>query len=124
MSDAYVPPEGRRVPMMRPGGQAVSTFLIDPENGAEMVRLTNLHRLLTQYMGGLFPQDVDTTPLKRLLDLACGPGDWVQDVAFEHQDIDVIGIDSSKSLITYALAMARVQGLDNALFEVMDIRKP
>ncbi len=124
MSDAYVPPEGRRVPMMRPGRQEASTFLIDPENGAEMVRLSNQHRLLTQYMGGLFPQDIDTAPLKRILDLACGPGDWVQDVAFEHQNIDVIGIDSSRSLITHALAMAGVQGLDNAFFEVMDIRKP
>lgn len=110
--------------MMRPGRQEVSTFLIDPENGAEMVRLTNQHKLLTQYMGGLFPQDIDTAPLQRVLDLACGPGDWVQDIAFERQDIDVVGIDSSRSLITHALVMARVQGLDNALFEVMDIRKP
>lgn len=126
MSDdsAHVPPEGRRVHMMIPGRQEVSTFLIDPENGAESVRLSNLHRLLTQYMGGLFPQDIDTASLQRVLDLACGPGDWVQDVAFEHQDIDVIGIDSSKSQIPYARAMARVQGLDNAFFEVMDIRKP
>lgn len=110
--------------MMRPGRQEVSTFLIDPENGAEMVRLTNQHRLLTQYMGGIFPQDIDTAPLQHVLDLACGPGDWVQDVAFERQDIDVIGIDSSRSLITHALAMASVQGLDNAFFQVMDIRKP
>ena len=126
MSDdaAHIPPEGRRVLMMRPGRQEVSTFLINPENGAEMVRLTNQHRLLTQYMGGLFPQDIDSAPLQHVLDLACGPGDWVQDVAFERQDIDVIGIDSSRSLITHALAMASVQGLDNAFFEVMDIRKP
>ncbi len=126
MSDdtAHIPPEGRRVHMMRPGRQEVSTFLIDPENGAEMVRLTNQHRLLTQYMGGIFPQDIDTAPLQHVLDLACGPGDWVQDVAFERQDIDVIGIDSSRSLITHALAMASVQGLDNAFFQVMDIRKP
>ncbi|HKF38253.1 MAG TPA: methyltransferase domain-containing protein [Ktedonobacteraceae bacterium] len=109
--------------MMTSGRQDVSTFLIDPENGAEMVRLSNLHRLLTQYMDGLFPQDINTAPLQRVLDLACGPGDWVQDVAFERQDIDIFGIDSSRSLITHASAMAGVQGLDNASFEVMDIRK-
>ena len=99
-------------------------YLATDSNGAEIALLIDQHRLLTGYMGGLFPQDIDTAPLQRVLDLACGPGDWVQDVAFGHQDIDVIGIDSSKSLITHARSLAHVQGLDNAFFEVMDIRKP
>src|SRR5258708_8873660 len=100
MSDdtAHIPPEGRRVHMMRPGRQEVSTFLIDPENGAEMVRLTNQHRLLTQYMGGIFPQDIDTAPLQHLLDLTCGPGDWVQDVASEPRHRHFIAIDNSRPL--------------------------
>jgi SAM-dependent methyltransferase len=97
--------------------------LIDA-GGAEIALLIDQHRLLTGYMSGLFPQDIDTASLQHVLDLGCGPGDWVQDVAFEHQDIDVIGIDSSRPLITHALAMASVQGLDNAFFEVMDIRGP
>ncbi len=97
--------------------------LIDA-GGAEIALLIDQQRLLTQYMSGLFPLDIDTVSLQHVLDLACGPGDWVQDVAFRYKDIDVIGIDSSRLLITHALAMASVQGLDNAFFEVMDIRKP
>src|SRR5258708_30881057 len=97
--------------------------LIDA-GGAEIALLIDQQRLLTQYMSGLFPQDIDTASLQHVLDLACGPGDWVQDVAFTHQDIDVIGIDSSRSLITHARTMVSVQALDNAFFEVMDIHKP
>jgi ubiquinone/menaquinone biosynthesis C-methylase UbiE len=97
--------------------------LIDA-GGAEIALLSDQHRLLTQYMGGIFPRDIDTAPLQHVLDLACGPGDWGQDVAFERQDTRVIGIDSSRQLVTHARTMAGVQGLDNAFFQVMDIREP
>src|SRR5260370_36595189 len=110
MSDdaAHVPPEGRRVHMMRPGRQEVSTFLIDPENGAEMVRLTNQHRLLTQYMGGIFPQDIDTAPLQHVLDLACGPGDGLQDVAFDRMDTGVLGVETSRPMLNHTRHTAAV----------------
>src|SRR3989442_1004047 len=84
--------------MLRPDRQQVSTFLIDPESGAEMVRLTDLHKMTTQYMGGLFPQSLDIAHIHHVLDLACGPGDWVQDMAFEYPDMEVIGIASSQAL--------------------------
>lgn len=100
------------------------TYVIDPESGAEMARLINLHQLVTQHMGGLFPQGLDTSNISRVLDLACGPGGWVQDVAFEHQDMEVMGVDISEAMISYARAQARVQGLDNAIFQKMDIREP
>lgn len=110
--------------MIRPDWQEASTFLIDPESGAEMVRLIDQHQMTTKYMGSLFPQDVDTSKIQNVLDLACGPGGWVQDVAFAHQDMEVIGVDSSRAMLAYARSLARVQGLDNASFEFMDIRKP
>jgi ubiquinone/menaquinone biosynthesis C-methylase UbiE len=112
------------VHMLRPDQQQGSTFLIDPESGAEMVRLTDLHKMITQYMGGIFPQSLDIAHIHHVLDLACGPGDWVQDMAFEYPDIEVIGIDSSRALINHARSTARMQGLDNASFRSMDIRKP
>jgi SAM-dependent methyltransferase len=119
--NAIMPPEGSQEQIMKPG---VSPLLIDPENGAEVARLIDQHYLLTKYMGGLFPQDVDTTHLSRVLDLACGPGGWVQDVAFAYQDIEVIGVDNCQSILNYARSLAGVQGLDNTSFVSMDIRQP
>lgn len=120
---AHMPPEGRRVHLMRPEWQEVSTFLIDPQSGAEMTRLIDQHKMVTEYIGGLFPQKVDPSKIQRVLDLACGPGSWVQDVAFSHQDMEVIGVDFSRAMLDFARSMTRVQGLDNASYEFMDVRK-
>lgn len=109
---------------MRSDRHAASSLLIDPETGAEMARLIDQHHLVTDSMGGLFPQEVDTSEIGRTLDLACGPGGWVQDVAYAHQDMEVIGVDSSQAMIEYAQAMSRVQELDNAAYQVMDIHQP
>ncbi len=100
------------------------SYAIDPESGAEMARLIDQHHFITEYMGGLFPPDVDPPGFMQVLDLACGPGGWVQDVAFKYPDMEVVGVDISRSMIDYARAMSRVQYLDNASYKVMDIRKP
>jgi ubiquinone/menaquinone biosynthesis C-methylase UbiE len=103
-----------------------STYVIDSESGAEMARLMVQDRILTEGMGGLFtelPDDV-LADTHDILDIACGPGGWVLDVAFEHPDINVVGLDISKQLVDYARAQARVRWLDNAQFRVMDVLKP
>lgn len=110
--------------MMRPGWQTVPTLLLDPQSGAEMARLIVQHQLMTEYMGGLFLQDIDTARIHRVLDLACGPGGWVRDVAFAHQDMEITGVDTSKAMLDCARSLTRVQGLDNAMFHTMDIRQP
>ncbi len=108
---------------MIPDSQA-HVFLIDPASGAEMARLLDLDPMVTEMLGGLFPQDVALSRIRRVLDLACGPGGWVQEVAFHHPDIDVTGIDISPEMVEYARALARVQYLDNADFRVMDLCMP
>jgi len=99
-------------------------YIIDPTSGAEMARLIDLNRLINECMGGLFPQDVDPSTIEDALDLACGPGGWVQDVAFSHQAMQVMGVDSSKAMLDYGRALTRVQRLDNAGYRQMDIRQP
>lgn len=102
-----------------------NTYLNDPESGAEMSRLIDQDRLVTQGMGGLFPeQSNDFTGMHRVLDVACGPGGWALEVAFAHPEIEVVGFDISRAMIDYARAKAQVQGLDNASFLVMDMQKP
>ncbi len=101
-----------------------NSYMFDHESGAEMVRLLDQDRLVTKAMGGLLPaRSNDFTGIERILDVGCGPAGWTQEVAFAHQDIDIVGIDISEAMIEYARAQAAAQGLENAQFRVMDITK-
>jgi SAM-dependent methyltransferase len=62
--------------------------------------------------------------ITRMLDIGCGPGGWVLDVAHTYPDKEVVGIDISKTVIQYATAQARVRKLRNAYFQLMDALKP
>ncbi len=101
-----------------------NTYFIDAENAAEMARLMHQGRLLTKGMGGLFPEQFDISSTHDILDIACGPGGWVLNVAHEYPKIQVTGIDISNLIIQYARAQAKVQWLNNAHFETMDALKP
>lgn len=108
--------------MVTPEGpsQKESTYVIDAESGTEMARLINQERLLTRVMGGVFPEHFDLSRVSHILDIGCGPGGWVLDVAFENPKINVVGIDISQQMIEYARAHAEVQGMNNASFQVMN----
>jgi ubiquinone/menaquinone biosynthesis C-methylase UbiE len=101
-----------------------NTYVIDSESGAEMARLTDQDRLFTEATCALFPQDLDFTTVSRILDVACGSGGWVLEMAFKHPEVDVMGIDISQTMIQYANAQATVQGLENASFRVLDVLQP
>ena len=101
-----------------------NTYVIDSESAAEMARLMRQDHLLTQGMGGLFPEGLDLSHVQAVLDIACGPGGWVQEVAFAHTEIEAVGVDISERMIAYANAQARAQNLSNASFQVMNALKP
>jgi ubiquinone/menaquinone biosynthesis C-methylase UbiE len=103
--------------------QESNIYFIDPESGAEMARLTNQDHIVTKYMGGLFSELDDLSTIRRVLDVACGPGGWAQEVAFTYPSMEVVGFDISNAMVKYARAQASVQGLDNATFHVMDLQK-
>ncbi len=105
-------------------GSSENTYLFDSENATEMARLINLDRFTTQGMGGPLAGLPATVPLDTVLDIACGPGGWVLDVAFVHPESEVMGIDISQTMISYANARARSQGILNASFGVMNILQP
>lgn len=99
------------------------TYIIDPESGVEMVRLIVQGSLVSKRTG-LFPPDVDPTALPRVLELACGPGNWAVDAAFAYPEMELIGVDISQTMIQYARAQAWSQRLQNVSFRVMNILKP
>ncbi|MDQ2887146.1 MAG: class I SAM-dependent methyltransferase [Chloroflexota bacterium] len=98
-------------------------YVLDPESPVEMARLIQLDRYMTKGMGGPFAGINDLSSTHKVLDMACGPGGWVLDVAFAHPEIEVTGIDISKIMIDYAEARARSQQLANASFSLMDLTK-
>lgn len=107
-------------PPFPPQGARRDTYLLDPENAAEMARLEIQGSLLTRGMGGILPELENRLPegCARVVDLACGPGEWVREVAQAYPQVEVIGIDISQLMITYARAKAEDMQLGNAHFRV------
>ena len=107
-----------------PDAENKSAYVLESGGSAEMARLLRQDHLLTQGMGGIFPEQPDLNKVEAILDLACGPGGWALETAYTYSDIEVVGVDISKPMITYANAQAAVQQRANAHFQVMDILKP
>lgn len=101
-----------------------NTYIFDSEDGAEMTRLILLDRVMTTAMGGPLAGLPALPEEARVLDLCCGPGGWVLDVAYTRPDIAVTGMDISQTMIAYAQARAMTQRLTNATFVVGDILRP
>lgn len=104
--------------------QDKSTYVLDAENAAEMARLMGQDRLLTKTIGGLFPADADSSTMHTVLDIACGPGGWVLDVASAYSHIAATGVDISHLMIAYAQSQAQERGVDNAHFKIMNVLEP
>lgn len=98
-------------------------YPIDAEDVEEMNRLTNQARLMTEY-SGLLPPEISLTRGQAVLDVGCGPGEWVLKVTQMHRGCQVTGIDISQRMITYARSRARVQRLPGAHFEVANACEP
>jgi ubiquinone/menaquinone biosynthesis C-methylase UbiE len=129
MSDSAIPPEATNQPASTgttSSSSSGNTYLYDPEDPVELARLINVDRLVTRIMGGPLSglTEEEIASLHNVIDLGCGPGGWVLDVAFEHPDVEVAGVDISRAMIDYANARARSQELTNASFGIMDINKP
>ena len=101
-----------------------NTYIIDTESAAEMARLIDQSRSMNEAMGYLLPENIDLSGVQSILDVACGPGEWVQEVAGLYPRIKIVGTDISTLMIKYAQQRARLQKLANASFHIMDTRTP
>jgi SAM-dependent methyltransferase len=104
--------------------QSSNVYFNNPESGAEMARLIDQDRLITKGMGGLLTEHDDLSRFHRVLDVACGPGGWSQELAFTHPEMEVVGFDISQAMIDYARAFAQVRHLNNLSYRVLDVRQP
>jgi ubiquinone/menaquinone biosynthesis C-methylase UbiE len=101
---------------------AHSFYFIDVENAAEIARLMKQARLLSTAFDTL-PEALQAVENWHILDLACGPGEWVCRIAQGHPSCQVTGIDISQLMIDYATHIAETMQLHNTHFRVMDVRQ-
>ncbi|HZS75604.1 MAG TPA: methyltransferase domain-containing protein [Ktedonobacteraceae bacterium] len=101
-----------------------NTYVMDPESAAEMARLIDQDLTLTREMGELFPQSIVLKDGNSVLDVACGPGGWALEVAYEYPEVQVVGVDISQPMISYANMRAKTQRLTNAQFQVANVLEP
>lgn len=110
----------------RPTGKAQehpSTYVIANRSSQEdLVRLQIQDQLITAGMGGVLPEQPDPTIFRRVLDVGCGTGGWLIEVAKTYRAIDqLIGVDISSHMVATARAQATAAGVrDRVEFQVMD----
>ncbi len=106
--------------------QIEGTYFIDLNSMTETARLMYQDRLTTQQMRGVLNEHTSERigSMEYVLDLACGPGGWVLDLAHDYPKMQVVGVDLSEGNIAYAQSQAQAQNLENARFQVMNILKP
>ena len=77
-------------------------FVADPNSGETMAWLINADAILNGGMGGALGTDLSERLSRiyrerkapvHILDIACGPGGWVIEVAGEHPEYEVTGVD-------------------------------
>jgi ubiquinone/menaquinone biosynthesis C-methylase UbiE len=98
-------------------------FVQDRSNQEELKRLIVQERMVTDAMGGVLPEQQDPTLFQQVLDIGCGPGGWLIEMAQVHPQIKKLyGIDISPTMIQYAQKRAEEQQLpkERVEFLVMD----
>lgn len=97
-------------------------FVQDRSDEEEMTRLQIQGQMITAGMGGVLPEQPRPTSLQRVLDVGCGTGDWLMEVARTYPSISyLVGVDVSSKMVQYARAQAAAQHVDSRVqFQVMD----
>src|SRR5712691_2311177 len=97
-------------------------FVQDRSSLDEMTRLRIQDQMFTASMGGVLSEQSDPTQFQRVLDVGCGTGGWLIEVAKMYPHMKrLVGIDISTRMLEYARAQAEEQGLgDRIEFAAMD----
>jgi len=123
----------------RKNGQPSTYFVGTKDQKDELTRLTIQDRMLTSGMGGPLAEQATPLNCQKVLDVGCGPGAWLLEVAQSSAAQELIGIDISQQMIDYGstqatrahlservsfLAMDALQTLafPNAAFDLVNMR--
>ncbi|HEY3993343.1 MAG TPA: class I SAM-dependent methyltransferase [Ktedonobacteraceae bacterium] len=100
-----------------------STYVVqDRSNQHELTRIIIQDRLVTALMGGVLPEQPDSARFERVLDVGCGTGGWLIDMAEAHPESALlIGVDISSKMVAYGREQAAAHNLGKRVeFHVMD----
>ena len=101
--------------------QPSTYFVQDRSNKEEMTRLKLQDQLITTAMGGVLPEQADPTRFQRVLDIGCGTGGWLIELAKTCPTCQqLVGIDVSKRMVEYACEQAYHARQDHIEIHVMD----
>src|SRR2546427_6992082 len=97
-------------------------FVQDRSNLDEMTRLQIQDQLLTAGMGGVLPEQADPARLQSVIDVGCGTGGWLIEVANTYPGIPrLVGVDISSKMLDSARTLAEAQGVSGRVeFYAMD----
>lgn len=112
-----------RIILPGPRNEHPSTYVVlDHTSQEELKRLTIQDRAATRAMGGVLPEQADPDRFRRILDVGCGTGGWLLEVAKTYTTTTLlIGVDISGKMVEYARAQAAAAGVsDRVEFHVMD----
>ena len=101
---------------------ASTYFVQDKSSQDEMTRVRIQDQMITSMMGGVLPEQSDPTKFEYVLDVGCGTGGWLIEVARTYPNIKrLVGIDISKRMVDDARKLAKEQQVDDRVeFAVMD----
>src|SRR5712691_8100024 len=106
-----------------PRQEYTSTYFVqDRSNLEEITRLQVQDQMMTALMGGVLPEQKETTIFRRVLDVGCGTGGWLIEMAKTYPNISqLVGVDISSKMLDSARAQAVAQQVDNRVeFHHMD----
>jgi ubiquinone/menaquinone biosynthesis C-methylase UbiE len=97
-------------------------FVSDRSNQEELNRIRIQDHMVTAAMGGVLPEQPDLTVFQRVLDVGCGTGGWLIDLAKTVPTCTLlIGVDASSTYIEYAREQAATERVsDRVEFHVAD----
>ncbi len=97
-------------------------FVQDRSNLEEMDRLDLQDKMLTSGMGEVLPELPDPTILRSVLDVGCGTGGWLMEIAKTYPMIErLVGADISSNVLAHARTQAESLGLgERVQFQPMD----
>src|SRR5258708_2159368 len=114
---------GHMTPTPEPQNEHPTTYFVqDRSSQDELNRLKAQDQMLTTGMGGVLPEQSDPITFQHVLDVGCGTGGWLIEVAKTSPSMTrLVGVDVSERMLEYARGQAATQGVsDRVEFHVMD----
>lgn len=112
-------------PEARKNGQPSTYFVSNKHQRDELTRLTVQDAMLTEGMGGPLAEQTLPLAFQHILDIGCGPGRWLMEVAQQSGAQKLVGIDIDQRMIDHARTRAGSAQLgERVTFQVMDALQP